>query len=111
MPAGNPYTRPANRPEREAMTRQSARKAAIKNIESKREENFNDEQSTRDWLKNDTDLRRLQGQIRTSDAYAADAATIEGGKAKERERKANRYKYANGGCVSAGRGGKFKGSF
>ena len=111
MPAGNPYTRPANRPEREAMTRQSARKAAIKNIESKREENLNAEQSSKQWLKNDKDLAAMQGEIRNSDAYAADAATIEGGKAKEKERKANRYKYANGGCVTAGRGGKFKGSF
>lgn len=111
MPAGNPYTRPANRPEREAMTRQSAREAAIKNIESKREENLNAAQSPKQWLKSDRDLTTMQGKIRTSDAYAADAATIEGGKAKEKERKANRYKYANGGCVSAGRGGTFKGSF
>jgi len=111
MPAGNPYTRPANRPEREAMTRQSARKAAIKNIESKREENVNAEQSSKQWLKNENDLTLMKRKIRNSDAYAADEATIEGGKAKERERKANRYKYANGGCVSAGRGGTFKGSF
>jgi hypothetical protein len=116
MPGGNPYTRPANRPEREAMSRQSARKAAVKNIESKREENLKAAQSPDQWLKSDRDLTIMQGKIRNSDAYAADDATIAGGKAKENDRKANRYKYANGGmvrgCKSAQVSGKrFTGTF
>ena len=111
MPGGNPYTRPANRPEREAMSRQSARKAAIENIDRRREENITSGNSTDEFIRDLERLSTMQSKIRRSDAYAADEATIAGGKAKENDRKANRYKYANGGCVIAGRGGKYKGAF
>ena len=111
MPGGNPYTRPANRPERGAMSRQSARKAAIGNIDRRLEENTTDDNSHHEFMRDLKRLSTMKGKIRNSDAYAADEATIAGGKAKENDRKANRYKYANGGCVIAGRGGKYKGAF
>ena len=110
MPGGNPYTRPANRPEREAMSRQSARKAAIENIDRRRDENISADNSTDEFMRDLKRLERLQGKIRTSDAYAADEDIISGMKSKESKRKANRY-YKNGGCVIAGRGGKYKGAF
>jgi hypothetical protein len=115
MPGGNPYTRPANRKERGAMSRQSARKAAIENIDRRREENIG---SSDQWLKTDSDLDTMQDKIRFSDAYAADKDIISGMKDKESKRKADRYKYKNGGkvkgykgggCVMAGRGGSYKG--
>jgi hypothetical protein len=111
MPGGNPYTRPANRPEREAMKRQSARKAALDNIDRRLEENISSVNSADEFIRDLDSLSAMKSRIRNSDAYAADDATIAGGKAKENDRKANRYKYANGGCVIAGRGGKYKGAF
>ena len=111
MPGGNPYTRPANRPERGATSRQSARKAAIGNIDRRIEENITADKRHQEFMRDLNRLTTMQGKIRNSDAYAADEATIAGGKAKENDRKANRYKYANGGCVIAGRGGNYKGAF
>jgi len=116
MPGGNPYTRPANKKEREAMSRQSARKAAIENIDRRREENISSGNSMDEFMRDLERLSTMQGKIRNSDAYAADEATIAGGKAKENDRKANRYKYANGGMVrgcksSQVSGKRFTGTF
>ena len=118
MPGGNPYTRPANRKERGAMSRQSARKAAIGNIDRRIEENIKADNSVGEFMRDLKRLESMRGKIRTSDAYGADEDIISGMKDKESKRKANRYYknggkvkgYKGGGCVMPGRGGSFKGT-
>ena len=118
MPGGNPYTRPANRKERGAMSRQSARKASLDNIDRRIEENIKADNSVDEFMRDLKRLEAMRGKILTSDPYAADEDIISGMKDKESKRKADRYKYKNGGkvkgykgggCVMAGRGGSYKG--
>ena len=115
MPAGNPYTRPANRPEREAMTRQSARNAAMKNLDRKTEENIKDGHQTVDeFLSNDDSLRKMKGYIR--EAGSADREVLSDMKQKESRRKADRYSFKDGGmvrgCKSSQMSGKgFRGTY
>jgi len=140
MPGGNnPYTRPANKPERAALTRQSARNAALKNIEKRHEENLNADKSIKEFIRDLDSLSRMTGKIYGS-GYE-DRQILENMKRKSSDRKADMFKMEKGGavpmkmdpqeamkymeggavkkrslankprngCVMSGRGGKFKG--
>lgn len=115
MPAGNPYTRPANRSEREAMTRQSARNAAMKNIDRRSGENIEDViQPLDEFHSNDTSLRKMKGYIK--EAGSADREVLSNMKQKESRRKADRYSFKDGGmvrgCKSSQMSGKgFRGTY
>jgi len=62
MPGGNnPYTRPANKPERAALKRQSARNAAMKNLEKRREENLLSVKNTDEFIRDLDRLSRMTG--------------------------------------------------
>lgn len=119
MPGGrNPYTRPANKPERASMKRQSARKAAKDNIESRILENTSQGQgrTVDDFLLDDVRLRRMKSLI--NEAGSEDRKVLDNMKQKERRRKDDMFMmkkggkvkgYKGGGCVMPGRGGSFKG--
>jgi hypothetical protein len=87
MPGGNnPYTRPANKPERAALKRQSARNAAMKNLEKRREENIKADKS-------------IYG------SGSEDRQILENMKRKSSDRKADMFKMEKGGAVKGYMGG------
>ena len=104
MPGGNnPYTRPANKPERAAMKRQSARNKALRNLKNRREENIDTNKSTDEFL---TDLNRLttmEGIIRG--AGSEDRQTLSNMKEKAERRKKDMFKMNKGGAVPSNRKG------
>ena len=97
MPGGrNPYTRPANKPERAAIKRQKARNAAIDNLINSRAENA-ETKSTEKFFENDDALRKMIADVEY--ASAEDRLTMRQGAEKAKQREDNRYKYAKGGAV------------
>lgn len=99
MPGGrNPYTRPANKPERAAMKRQSARKAAKDNIQSRVRENIEDVSQTLDQFKlDDGRLRTMKSLI--DEAGSEDRKVLDNMKQKERRRKDDMFMMKKGGAV------------
>ena len=103
MPGGrNPYTRPANKPERAAIKRQKARNAAIDNLINSRAENA-ETKSTEKFFENDDALRKMIADVEY--ASAEDRLTMRQGAEKAKQREDNRYKYAKGGAVKGYMGG------
>lgn len=97
MPGGrNPYTRPANKPQRAAIKRQKARNAAIDNLNSRRAENAETNPIAK-FIENDTALRQMIANI--EEAGTEDRSTMRQGVEKAKQRKDNRYNYAKGGAV------------
>ena len=98
MPGGNnPYTRPANKPERAAMKRQSARDAAIKNIKQKREENIVAKKTTDEFTRDLDRLLAMEGMM--NDASRDDRQILSNMKRNASDRKANMFKMKKGGAV------------
>ena len=109
MPGGNnPYTRPANKPERAAMKRQSARNAAMKNLEKRREENISADKSIDEFIRDVDSLSRMTGEIYGSGSE--DRQILENMKRKSSDRKADMFKMEKGGAVRGYKnGGKVRG--
>ena len=104
MPGGNnPYTRPANKPERAAMKRQSARDAAIKNIKQKREENIVAKKTTDEFTRDLDRLLAMEGMM--NDASRDDRQILSNMKRNASDRKANMFKMKKGGAVRGYEGG------
>ena len=98
MPGGNnPYTRPANKPERAALKRQSARSAAMKNLEKRREENLFSDKNTDEFIRDLDRLSRMTGEIYGSGSE--DRQILENMKRKSSDRKADMFKMEKGGAV------------
>ena len=98
MPGGNnPYTRPANKPERAALKRQSARNAAMKNLEKRREENLFSDKNTDEFIRDLDRLSRMTGEIYGSGSE--DRQILENMKRKSSDRKADMFKMEKGGAV------------
>ena len=104
MPGGNnPYTRPANKPERAALKRQSARNAAMKNLEKRREENIKADKSIDEFIRDSDRLARMTGEIYGSGSE--DRQILENMKRKSSDRKADMFKMEKGGAVKGYMGG------
>jgi hypothetical protein len=104
MPGGrNPYTRPANKPERAAMQRQSARNKALANIKSRREENIDADNTVNEFTRDLDRLIAMESQIRG--AGSEDRQTLDNMKQKARRRKRDMFKMNKGGAVPSNRKG------
>jgi len=104
MPGGrNPYTRPANKPERAAMQRQSARNKALANIKSRREENIDADNTVNEFTRDLDRLIAMESQIRG--AGSEDRQTLDNMKQKARRRKRDMFKMNKGGAVPNNRKG------
>ncbi len=112
MPGGkNPYTRPANKPERAALKRQKARSKLKKELEDERERLRNDlSVSDEDFRADATDITKLIGDLNTSAGAREDRRTADNAKAKQARRRDQMYGMKAGGKVKKMRsGGKCRG--
>ena len=93
MPGGkNPYTRPANKKERAALKRESARNKALENLKELSYDAVGDDDKF-------NQLRIMMGKIRRGDSSMEDFETLSRGKRRQTERENNMYKMKSGGKV------------
>ena len=104
MPGGkNPYTRPANKKERAALKRESARNKALENLKELSYDAVGDDDKF-------NQLRMMMGEIRRGDSSMEDFETLSRGKRRQTERENNMYKMKSGGKVKKMKsGGKCRG--
>lgn len=107
MPGGkNPYTRPANKPERAALKRQKARSNLKKELENERARLRDDlSVSDEDFRADATDITSLIRDLDTSAGAREDRLTADNARAKQARRRDRVYAMKEGGKVPS----KYKG--
>ena len=107
MPGGkNPYTRPANKPERAALKRQKARSRLKKELENERARLRDDlSVSDEDFRADATDITSLIRDLDTSAGAREDRLTADNARAKQARRRDRVYAMEEGGKVPS----KYKG--
>jgi len=112
MPGGkNPYTRPANKPERAALKRQKARSRLKKELENERARLRDDlSVSDEDFRADATDITSLMRDLDTSAGAREDRLTADNARAKQARRRDRMYGMKSGGKVKKMKsGGKCRG--
>ena len=112
MPGGkNPYTRPANKPERAAMKRQSARNKLKSELRDERARLRDDTSvSNKDYQSDATNIGRLLMNLDDSRGAREDRLTSDNAKAKEARRRDQMYAMKSGGKMKKMKmGGKCRG--
>ena len=112
MPGGkNPYTRPANKPERAALKRQKARSRLKKELENERARLRDDlSVSDEDFKADATDITSLMRDLDTSAGAREDRLTADNARAKQARRRDRMYGMKSGGKVKKMKsGGKCRG--
>ena len=112
MPGGkNPYTRPANKPERAALKRQKARSRLKRELEDERERLRDDlSVSDEDFRADASDIGKLIGDLNSSAGAREDRMTADNARAKQARRRDRMYDMKSGGKVKKMRsGGKCRG--
>jgi hypothetical protein len=107
MPGGkNPYTRPANKPERAALKRQKARSRLRGELENERERLRDDlSVSDEDFRADATDIGKLLMDLRGSPEAIGDRMTADNARAKQARRRDRMYAMNKGGAVPNNRKG------
>jgi len=111
MPGGkNPYTRPANKPERAALKRQKARSRLKKELGNERERLRDDlSVSNEDFRADATDITSLMSDLDTSAGAREDRLTADNARAKQARRRDRMYSKNKGGKVGKMKsGGKIR---
>lgn len=101
MPGGkNPYTRPANKPERAALKRQQARSRLKAELGNERERLRDDlSVSDEDFRADATDITSLMRDLDTSAGAREDRLTADNARAKQARRRDQMYAMKKGGVV------------